>query len=94
MVTEFLAVVYAQNEYGDRRADYLGTPYRAFSDAKARADRAAAALGARAAKGKLPVAFDRWFDARPVYGSDAYVAYGQSDDLAWEARQDAEEAWN
>lgn len=27
---------------------------------------------------------DYWSEARPMYGSDAYQAYGQADDLAWE----------
>jgi hypothetical protein len=42
--------------------------------------------------GKLPVGFDLWPEGRPVYGSQAYVEYGQADDLAWEARCNEEEA--
>lgn len=42
--------------------------------------------------GKLPVGFASWPRGRAVYGSEAYVAYGQADDLAWERRCDADEA--
>lgn len=33
-----------------------------------------------------------WTPGRAVYGSDAYVAYGQDDDCAWERRCDEDEA--
>jgi hypothetical protein len=29
-----------------------------------------------------------WSAGRPVYGSEAYVAYGQADDVAWERASD------
>lgn len=38
--------------------------------------------------GKLPIRFCDWYDTRPAYGSDAYIAYGAADDLAWEREQD------
>ena len=41
--------------------------------------------------GKLPVGWAHWTPGRAVYGSDAYVAYGQADDLAWERRCDEDE---
>lgn len=37
--------------------------------------------------GKPPVAFDRWEEARPGYGSDAWVAYGNDDEIALERRE-------
>ena len=30
---------------------------------------------------------ERWSAARPAYGSEAYVAHGQADDLLWESQQ-------
>ena len=74
--------VYAENSHGDRRQYWVGT------NEQARAERLALALTARMAQGKLPVAYDRWTAARPAYGSNAYVAYGQADDVALEAREE------
>jgi len=79
----------AANERGDRRELFVKTV--AGGDLRhqmAVAQRQADALNARAAAGKLPVAFERWQEARPVYGSDAYLAYGMADDLAWERAND------
>lgn len=96
-VVEYLPILYAQNAYGDRRMCFLSSKAVRACDihlAEDMADRCAHAQAARAAKGLLPVGFAtgaHWCDARPVYGSDAYVDYGQADDLAWEARQDADE---
>ena len=56
------------------------------------AEAMAAALNARLANGKLPVAFASWLSDRPAYGSDAYVQYGQDDDLALERREAEDEA--
>ena len=39
---------------------------------------------------RLPVGFDLWPEGRPIYGSDAYVEYGQADDVALEAREEAD----
>jgi hypothetical protein len=80
-------VIYASDEFGNRAE----SPARFRGDEEG-AERYAAALRARLAAGKLPVGFDRWAEARPVYGSDAYVAYGQADDLALEAREAEDEA--
>lgn len=84
----------AFNEHGDRVRCHVKTvlQYDAVR-LLASLERQAAALQARFAAGKLPVAFAQWEQARPVYGSDAYVEYGQADDLAWEAREAADEAW-
>lgn len=43
--------------------------------------------------GKLPIGFDNWVKGRPIYGSDAYIAYGQDDDVALEAREVEEESY-
>lgn len=77
------AFVYAEDDGGNRRRTYVTTR---DSDAEALevAKRMAEALNARLAAGKLPIGFNRWDDARPAYGSDAYVAYGQADDLELE----------
>lgn len=78
--------VYAENAHGDRRAFHVGV------NGRTRAEKLAVALTARMATGKLPVAFDRWTEARPAYGSDAYVEYGQADDVALEAREE-QDSW-
>lgn len=89
----YQACVYAINDHGDTRVLYLGVD-RFDSVALAKAEKVAEALTARLEKlGKLPVGFDSWQAGRPVYGSDAYVEYGQYDDLAWERRQAEEESW-
>jgi hypothetical protein len=85
------AYVYAESARGDRRRVYV-TSALLERDALEPADRLARALNNRLAAGKLPVAFDRWEDARPAYGSDAYLNYGQADDLAIELRE-AQEEW-
>jgi hypothetical protein len=93
-VTEYLPVVYAQNPHGDRKGCFLGKARHSCHVAEEAADKCARALAARAAAGLLPVGFvtgAHWFTARPVYGSDAYVEYGQADDLAWEAREEADD---
>ena len=43
--------------------------------------------------GKYPVDFAEWREDRAVYGSDAYVEYGQAEEIEWERRLDEEEAW-
>ena len=81
------AVLVAANEYGDTWEMSAG--YAMYSEdilpkAQALADR----LNARLALGKLPVGFDAWAQGRAVYGSDAYVAYGQDDEVALERREE------
>lgn len=77
--------VSASNAHGDTRELAVVSG----SDPKAAAEKLATRLGARLRDlGKLPVGFDLWPQGRPVYGSDAYVEYGQADDLAWERRQE------
>lgn len=89
----FQACVYAANDRGDTRVFHFPAD-RFESAAIAKAEKLAAALTVRLEKlGKLPVGFAGWATGRPIYGSDAYVAYGQADDLAWERREAEEESW-
>lgn len=88
----YAAYVYADSESGDRRRFFVKTS-RWESEVLPQAERLAAALNARLASGRLPVAFDRWEEARPAYGSDAYVAYGQYDDLMLERREAEDECF-
>jgi hypothetical protein len=81
------AFVYAEDERGNRRRLLVKTA-RFESDALPQAESMAIALTARLAAGKLPVAFDSWAHARPCYGSDAYIEYGQADDLALEREEE------
>tara|TARA_R110000868_G_scaffold358096_1_gene619607 strand:- start:523 stop:930 length:408 start_codon:yes stop_codon:yes gene_type:complete len=81
------ALLVASNEYGDTWEMSAGSAMYSqdiLPKAQALADR----LNARLALGKLPVGFDAWVQGRAVYGSDAYVAYGQDDDLEWELQQE------
>jgi hypothetical protein len=85
-------VVIAEDANGERVQTVVGTTDE--DDALsllARAERLAAALNARLAAGKLPVAFASWQSIRPCYGSDAYVAHGQADDLAVERIESTDE---
>ena len=79
----YAAYVYADSERGDRRRLFVKSS-RWEDEAICPADTLARSLNARLAAGKLPVGFDRWEAARPCYGSDAYVEYGQADDLELE----------
>lgn len=89
----FAAYVRGCNERGDTREMHVVTEYDERA-AEAKARKVADALNARATRlGKLPVRFDSWATGRPVYGSEAYMLYGQADDLAFEARELAEESW-
>jgi len=80
--------VVASNEHGDTRELAVVSS----GDPEAAAKVLATRLGARLLNlCKLPIGFDLWPEGRPVYGSDAYVEYGQADDLALEAREAADE---
>lgn len=88
----FAAYVQAVSPQGETRVLSLGAG-NSEAAMLAEADAQAAALNARLAAGKAPVGFDRWVEGRPVYGSEAYSAYGQADDVEWERCQADEEAW-
>jgi len=81
------AKVVAENEAGDRRSVVVAVA-RWAEEVEPRAERQAAALNLRLASGRLPVGFDSWAAERPAYGSDAYIAHGADDDIAWERDQD------
>jgi len=83
----FSAYVCAVSESGDTRIKHVTTA-RWEEEAIAKADAQSAALNARLALGKLPVGFDSWKAGRAVYGSNAYQAYGQDDDLALERNEE------
>lgn len=62
---------------------------RSMDEANKIADDLARCLQARwDSFGKLPVRFADWYDTRPAYGSDAYIAYGAADDIAMEREED------
>jgi hypothetical protein len=83
----FSAYVCAASEYGDTRIKHVYTA-RWEAEAVAKAEAQASALNARLALGKLPVGFDSWKAGRAVYGSEAYEAYGQADDVELERREE------
>ena len=85
----FAAYVVADTERGDRRELYVSTA-RSEREVLEVAEKFAAALNARLALGKLPVAFQRWDEGRPAYGSDAY---DPEEEVALERREAEEEAW-
>jgi hypothetical protein len=83
----FAAYVCAVSNCGDTRIKHIVTA-RWEADAIEKADAQVAALNARLLLGKLPVGFDSWEAGRAVYGSEAYQAYGQADDLALERSEE------
>jgi hypothetical protein len=87
--------VRARNEHGDTWEQHVVTgSHHDEAAMAARTERVCAALQARLANlGKLPVDAARWQQGRAVYGSAAYEAYGQDEDVALERREAEEEAW-
>lgn len=79
--------VYAETDNGDRRRFHMGTNNQHGAETLVKA------LTARMASGKIPVAFHGWTETRPAYGSDAYIDYGQADDVAVEAREEYDSQW-
>lgn len=86
--------VQASNAHGDTWELHLFTAAVGMdADSAPKAERVAAALQARLDNlGKLPVNAAQWQQGRAVYGSDAYVEYGQEDDVALERREAEDEA--
>lgn len=87
--------VRASNAHGDTWAKTVAVGrIGEETELYAKADKLAQALRARLANyGKLPVDAAQWQQGRPIYGSDAYVEYGQDDDVALERREAEEEMW-
>lgn len=82
----YAGYVRAINDNGDTRIQHIATdPDDAVALGKA--SRQAAALNARFANGKLPVAFADWQRGRAVYGSRAYEQYGAAEQLAFERNE-------
>lgn len=88
--------VYVANERGDRwmhETSYPGVRVYhgpegqvAFEDTRNSARAWCELFVARIReKGKINLA--HWSQTNPVYGSDAYIEYGQAADLAWEREQ-------
>ena len=84
--TTFKGAVAHETEYGVGQAFEDVRP-QALAQATRLADRVRAALAAGQALNPA-----LWQQDRPVYGSDAYVAYGQDEDNAWEDRCNQDEA--
>ena len=81
----FASCVVAANDYGDTRELEVSVSI-SEREALEPAERLADALNARFQNlGKPPVGFANWRAGRAVYGSDAYLDYGQADDVALEA---------
>ena len=81
----FASYVIAANDYGDTREFRVASSI-SEREALEPAEQLADALNARFENfGKPPVGFSNWQPGRAVYGSDAYLDYGQADDVALEA---------
>lgn len=88
-------IVYAEDAHGNRwahRTRFDGVKVESneygtgFMDIRERARRNCEFLVKHFQKSDR--LWDRmWEQARPAYGSDAYIEYGQADDLAWEREQ-------
>jgi hypothetical protein len=84
----FASYVVAEAENGERRCRLVKVS-RWEAEALPAAQRQADALNVRLANGKLPVAFDRWQQDRPAYGSAAWRDPDNiADELAWERELD------
>ncbi len=81
--------VVAEDAQGNRVRQHIKTCHRDV-DALNAASAVAAALQVRLAQGKLPVAFDRWEETFPAYGSEAYDPH---EAIAWERRVEEDAAW-
>jgi hypothetical protein len=76
-------LVQARNEYGDTKELAVLSGRDPEAAAKTLAER----LNVRMSRGLLPVGFSIWPAGRPIYGSYAYLDYGQSDDLEFERNE-------
>lgn len=93
----FRPFVFATDDKGNRKAFYVGdaVAYHRFTGqeilekVRARAVSMATYFNDRFRNGgKLPLRWAEWRDTRPAYGSEAYIAYGAADDIAWERSQE------
>lgn len=74
----YAAYVYAEDSKGYRCRLWVATD-RSDKVAVEKAEVFATALRARLESGRLPVAFNRWEETRPCYGSVAYEERGFED---------------
>lgn len=82
--------IYAEDARGSRRRLFVCTE-PTEQESLGPAERMARALNARLQAGKLPVAFDRWEEYHPAYGSEAYQRDGGEEELiAWERNLEEE----
>jgi len=87
----YRAYVIAEDAKGNRVSLPVGAATHFEQDALAPAVVLADRLQSRLDKlGLPPVRFAEWRETRPAYGSDAYIEYGQADDVALE-RVEADE---
>ena len=83
----FAAYVSAVTVDGDRRSLHVKTS-KSEQEAVSAAATLAERLTARLENlGKLPLRFDEWFEDRPVYGSEAYQAYGAEEEWLLERNE-------
>jgi hypothetical protein len=76
---------------GNTMVKYSTKTYHVADEKQAHADAEIVAISLRLKlANRLKPNFDKWQVGRPVYGSEAYIEYGQDDDLALE-RQEAED---
>lgn len=76
----YAAYVVAEASDGARKRIHVATS-QCGREALEVAERLVFALTTRLANGKLPVAFSKWEDTFPAYGSDAY---DEQDTIEWE----------
>jgi hypothetical protein len=82
--------IYAKDARGSRRRLFVRTE-STEQESLEPAVRMSKALNARLKAGKLPVAFDRWEEYHPAYGSEAYQMDGGEEELiAWERNLEEE----
>lgn len=87
--------VRATNERGDTWEKHVvtGSPWQE-KELEAQAQKVAAALQVRLDRlSRLPVGFSHWAPGRAVYGSEAWVEYGNDEEMALERREAEEEGW-
>lgn len=82
------AYVQAVSPRGDTWIKHVRTD-RFEAEVMAEANKLADALNARLTNfDKLPVNFASWPQGRTIYGSEAYIEYGQAEELALEMSED------
>lgn len=82
--------VVCENERGDRYRSHLSfeteddVTTEGAPTAEMKAQAFLSKVQAALVKGADPKASDKWFRTRPCYGSEAYAAYGQAEEVAYE----------